>query len=238
VTRPALDVEYEPRLVEAAVLAALGGRRDEPAFRAERDPLYEVLDAEAREAAFSALHACWFERLALDRPFRETLGERPEIVAHCDRYIVAAARTAGEESADLLVAPDRRPMVLVRVRPETVAGPDGLRRFLRHELLHIGDMLDPDFGYEPCLPPPARAGTPDDLLRDRYRVLWAAWVDGRLTRLGHVAPSVRAERRRDFERAFPEPGEGTPEAFERFFGAPTCTHRELLRFAEEGRWRP
>lgn len=231
------DVEYEARLVEAAVLAALSSGADGRSFRAERDPLYEIPDAEAREAAFKTFHARWFVRLHLDRPFRETLAERPEIAARCGRCLVARAAAARDESADLLVAPDRHPTVLIQVTPETVAAPARLRPLLRHHLLHVGDMLDPGFGYEPRLGAPPRGDGQDHLLRDRYRVLWDTWVDGRLRRLGHAPPSVRAERLRDFARAFPELEGETPAAFERFFGAPECTHAELLRFAQEGMHR-
>src|SRR3989304_1961441 len=60
--------EWEPALVEGAVLHATRGHPRERGFRRERDRLYEIVDPEAREAAFRELHATWFERLPLGPP--------------------------------------------------------------------------------------------------------------------------------------------------------------------------
>jgi len=225
-------VEYEPRLVEAAVLAAVRGGLEERVFLQERDRVYEIADVEAREATFSALHARWFERLALDGPLRLALDERPEITAGCDRCLVARAVVERDESADLRVAGDALPTLLVCVRPETVSRPARLLDFLRHELLHVADMLDPRFGYVPTVGGADLSPVHERLLRDRYRVLWDAYVDGRLARLGHAPLAARVERLRDFARAFPRLGACTERAFRRFFEAPACTHGDLADFAE------
>lgn len=226
----ALQVEYEPALVEAAVLAAVRERSEERSFLGERERAYEVADAEAREARFTDLHARWFGRLALDAPFGVALAERAEVGAGCGRAVVARAIAGGDESADLRVTPDARPTLLVLVRAETVSRPPRLLAFLRHELVHVADMLDAGFGYEPqALGDEGSAR--GRLARDRYRALWDAWVDGRLARLGRAPSGVRAERLRDFARAFPALGEGTEPAFERFFGAERLRHAELAAFA-------
>lgn len=227
-----MRIDYEPALIEATVLTSVGDGLD--AFHHERDPLYTIADAEVREAAFVALHARWFQRLGRDRPLSEALAERPELEAACDRCVVARARAAPAEAADLLVAPPLRPTLLVRFTPERLGAPARALAFLRHELLHVADMLDRDFGYEPRL-----ASTDGPRLRDarraeRYRVLWNAHVDGRLVAGGHAPLAVRAERLRDFRRAFPELGEGAEAAFRRFFDARRCTHGELVAFASAG----
>lgn len=232
-TRP-LEPEFDPRLVEAAVLAAVARRGGEGDFHAERDGLYEIAEPEPREAAFAALHARWFERLALDRPFRETLAERPAIAARCGRWLVARARGTRDEAADLLMAPSAPPTLLVRVTAETVATAERLSLVLRRELLHVADMLDPRFGYAPSLPESMAGGARESVVRGNYRVLWAAYVDGRLARLGAVPLAVRAERLAEFVSAFPHLGEGAEAAFERFFGARELTHAELLAFAAGG----
>jgi hypothetical protein len=231
VSARALEPEFDPRLVEAALLAAVRGRADERALHAERDRLYEIAEPEPREAAFAELHARWFERQALDRPFREMLAERPEIGARCRRYLVARARDRREEAADLLVTPDAPPTLLVRVAPETVSAPGRLGLLLRRELLHVADMLDPRFDYRPTLGPEAGGGARESGVRDNYRVLWNVYVDGRLVRAGLVPPGVRAERLREFARAFPGASEA---AFERFYGGRALTHAELLAFAAGG----
>jgi hypothetical protein len=224
-----LEPEWDPGLVEAAVLRAIAGRSDEVAFRTARDPLYETPDGEPREAAFAALHGEWFLRLGLGDPVRTALAEQPTIAAHCGRCLVARARGHRDEEADLRVAPDGSRTSVIRVVPERLAAADAFLIFLRRELLHVADMLDPAFGYSPVLPAAASGAGREQLVRARYRVLWDASVDGRLLRRGRVSPAVESERRRETARAFPDPE--ARAAFDRVFNAAAVTHAELLALA-------
>jgi len=144
---------------------------------------------------------------------------------------------AREEAAELFVpsrnaaAAPPEPVVLIRLRPETLTLSDRLRALLRHELLHLADMLDPGFGYEPRLPPSGAGRAKEQLVRDRYRVLWDAYIDGRLARLGGAPAGIRADRLSEFRQAFPMLGEGAEDAFEHFFEAASCCHAELMAFA-------
>src|SRR3990172_6473795 len=92
-------VEYEPRLVEEATLLALRGAEAEPAFRRQRDRLYEIADPEAREARFRALHAAWFERLGLGRTIGQALGERMSVVRAARACAVACAASPPPQRA-------------------------------------------------------------------------------------------------------------------------------------------
>jgi len=226
-----LEPEWDPQLVEASVLAAMHWGAGASAFRAERDALYEIAEAEAREAAFAALHARWFERLALDRPLREALAMRPEVAAGCARCLVTRARGGRDEGGDLLVVPATRPILSVHVSPETVAVRERFRLLLRRELLHVADMLAPRFGYEAALPEHVAGSARERAVRDHYRIVWDAYVDGRLVRAGLVPPGARADRFREFARAFFYLGERLEAVFERFFDAPELTHMDLLGFA-------
>ncbi len=229
-----LDPEFDPRLVEAAVLTASRGHAAEGEFHTERERLYEILDPEAREAAFAAHHARWFARLALDQPFRRALTEQPAIAARCGRWLVAQARGQRDEAADLLVGADVRPTLLVRVAPESIAVPDRLWRLLRRELQHTADMLDPGFGYDATLPAGVGEGPRGRVVRDNYRVLWDAWVDGRLLRRGLLPATARSDRLTDFARAFGHLGAAVETVFDRIFGAEQLTHRALVAFAAGG----
>ena len=223
-----MRIDYEPALIEATVLQCVGDRQD---LHAERDPLYVIADAEAREAAFVALHARWFQRLGCDRPLHEALAERPEVAGACGRCVVARAGSTRAEAADLLMAPPVRPTLLVRITPARLGVRERTLAFLRPELLHVADMLDPDFGYEPRL-----ASTHDPALREgrraeRYRVLWDTYVDGRLVAGARAPATLRGERLAEFRQAFPELGQQAEAAFQRFFDARRRTHAELVAFA-------
>ena len=223
--------EFEPRLVEAAVLEAIQGHAREGEFHRERGAAYDVVDPERREAAFAAIHARWFAKVALDRPFHDALAEQPAVARACARWLVAAARAARDEVADLLVGPDTGPTLLIRVRPATVAAPGQLIPLLRRELLHVADMIDAAFGYEAALPREIAGGPRAHAVRDRYRVLWNSYVDGRLLRRGLLPATVREERIAEFNRAFPRLGTRTVAAFEEFFDGRRGTHAALLAFA-------
>lgn len=232
-------IEYESRLVEEAVFCAVRTREEETDFRAERDQLYEIPDPETRETEFRVFHAACFERLGLGEGIAAALQEQPAVAANVGRCLVASALSSRDEGAELFVLPEngqaeaQRRAVLIRLTPETLTLPDRLGSLLRHELFHIADMLDPCFGYQPRLPVTEAGPTPDRLLRDRYRVLWDAFIDGRLARLGRAPSGIRAERLDDFARAFPMLRERAGEAFERFFNAESLTHAALVTFAAD-----
>ena len=231
-----LAIEYEVRLVEDAVLRALWDRPDERVFRKERDRVYEIDEPEGRETAFRSFHARWFEQLGLDRPIAQALGERPSILARIARCLVVYASSASDEGAELFLSSEQgepRGVVVLRLRPETLTLADRLRSLLRHELTHIADMLDPHFGYEPRFPDETGEPARGRLLRDRYRVLWDAFIDGRLARAGWARVGIRHERLADFARAFPMLGERTERAFRRFFEGTNLTHAELAAFAAD-----
>ncbi|MFQ5830181.1 MAG: hypothetical protein ACE5JD_13645 [Candidatus Methylomirabilia bacterium] len=233
------EIEYEPRLVEEAVLLAVPGSAGEAEFRVERDRLYEISEPEEREASFRALHAAWLVRLGLGQEVERAFAEHPSIAASTHRGVAFSASSGRDEGAEIFVsAADgasgaARRTVILRLRGQTLAIPERLDAFLRHELLHIADMLDPRFGYEPQLPSSPAGPVYDQLLRERYRVLWDAFVDGRLMGRGQAAAGLRVERLGEFSRTFPMLGEQTEEAFERFFGGVNPTHPELVAFATD-----
>lgn len=238
--RIGLRVDYDARLVEEAVLRALRRSPDEWTFHRERDGLYDLTDPETQEAAFRNLHAAWFVRLGLDRPIQQALSERPRVAVSVHRCAVTAARSKKDECADLFVSPAEeggsevaRRAVGIQVRPESLLDSDRLLDLLRHELLHVEDMLDPNFGYEPALPRSEVGPAYDRLLQDRYCALWDATIDGRLLRAGLAPASVRDRRLQDFARAFPMFGERTPVAFSQFFDGVSQTHADLMAFAQD-----
>jgi hypothetical protein len=225
----ALCAEYEPRLVEEAVLRGVAGRPEEGEFRRARDLLYEVGDPDERDQAFCAFHGRWFQRLGMCQPLEEALGERAVLGEQVRRCAVVRARNRKEEGAELFVSPDPAigRSIGLQLRPESFLAPAQLLGLLRHELLHLADMLDPAFGYQPELAIPEE-GLARRLVQDRYRALWDTAIDGRLLREGRAPGQVRQRRLLDFARAFPMLG---PEHFARFFDGGDHPHAELVACA-------
>lgn len=223
------SLEFEARLAEEAVLRVVVGQACEAEFRRERDPIYEIADAEAREERFRDLHVAWFERLGLGAPLEQALAEQPSIEARTRGARVLGAASRRAEGADLQVERRQTPLLVVRLRPTTLVDAEAARRLLRRELLHVADMLDPVFGYDAA--PPVSDGGPvlDGLHIERYRVLWDAWTSGRMQRRGWLDAGGRERSLAAFTTTFPGPD--VERRFARWFDAGQLSHAELLDFA-------
>ena len=119
----------------------------------------------------------------------------------------------------------------MRLRPSKVLDREPLLAFLRHELMHLADMLDPGSGYEPELPQLEATPSLDRLIRDRYRVLWDYWIDGRLLRRDWAPPQVRDQRLAEFRATFPMLGQQCENLFADWFDQPFHSHQALVDFA-------
>lgn len=235
-----IRLTYDPELVEEAVLLAeaRARRADAREFRRERDRIYEIADPDEREVRFRSLHLRWFARMGLNRVINQTLSEQPEIARRLAEGRVVRAVARREEAADLIdqVAPgepDPRPILLLRLRPASLIEADALAEFLRHELMHVADMLDPQFGYQRTLPSCGDGPSHDNILRDRYRVLWDVTIDGRLARSGLADDRIRTARWQEFAGTFAMLGAGCREAFDEWFGRTRPTHEALVEFVTQ-----
>lgn len=229
-------LDWEPRFLEEAVLR-FAETRHVLGFRGQRNRLYEIQDPEQREAAFRKFHSDWFERLDLGRGIWQVLQEQPLIPTSTRACIVVQARGSRDEGADLLVPPGGKGMgktegrtVAIRLNPQRLLDEVRILAFLRHELFHIADMLDPVFGYEPRLPKGELGPAHERLLQDRYRVLWDIYIDGRLMHKNWAQPSVRDRRLQEFASTFPMLADRVEEAFYRFFHGTSLTHADLVAF--------
>jgi hypothetical protein len=206
-------------------------------FRYERNRIYDVDDPDEREARFEELHGRYFLQLGLDRAMHEALAERPDLLVRTRGCRVLPAVSRQEEMADVRAetgAPaDAAPTMVVRLRPQSLLDPQGLRMLLRREILHVADMLDPAFGYLRELPSVETDPAVVNLLRERYRVVWDATIDGRLCREGLLETRARAPRLAEFTRAFPMLGASAETAFGVWFDGLHSTHAAIVAFIQE-----
>lgn len=232
-------VKYDPRLVEEAVLSSLAGHAEEARFRRERDRIYELTNEENRETRFRELHSRWFARLRLGRSIIEALEEQEGLLRQVRRCYVMSAVSSPEEGADLhdwlgvARAEDAQPaVILIRISVRRLLATSDLRPWLRHELMHVADMLDPGFGYERWVPSSELGPAYGNLLRDRYRVMWDVWIDGRLHRRGWLPDEAREKRLAEFMATFRMLGSQAAEEFQRLFESKVQTHGGLMALAQ------
>ena len=230
-------VQYDPRFIEEAVFHAPIDRTAVLELREARNRIYEVPDPERRDDLFNELNRFWFTRLGLGRIIDQTLLEQTIVTSQVENCFVVRAGQRKQEGAELFVADDPhdagRQIRTLRIllRPESLLEPEALTIFLRHELFHIADMLDPGFTYEPVLPKAEGGPTYDTLVTSRYRVLWETTINGRMMRRGWHDQSVRERQLSEFASAFPMVQDRLEESFSRFFNCEQPRHADLARFA-------
>jgi hypothetical protein len=234
-----IPIAIAPDLMEEAVLLAecRAPSAVVRTFRRSRNQIYEVGDPSLREAQFHALALEWFGRFGLRARLEAAVEQHSALAGSVAGGRIVRAMGRGAEGADLVDPAvhqpgDARPLLVVRLTPESLLDADRLTRLLRHELMHVTDMLDPSFGYQRDLPASGDGPSADNIVRDRYRVVWDATIDGRLARSQNVSPPTRDVRWREFRTAFAMLGDQGPDAFERWWNEPQPTHRSILAFAK------
>ncbi len=237
--------EYDPPLLEEAVFLEMrrretaGDLESYLAYRKRIDPLYGLPQQE-RDRSFNDAYAEFFSRLGFDRLLREVAEEYPLLSQEVSQVTFLKAQSRKQESAELFVKQSddttSRPQntVAVRTCPESFLEPAALQSLLRHEFYHITDMLDPEFGYEPTLGVADLTRMQEDLIRDRYRALWDAYIEGRLARQNKGKEESFAQMEALFARAFQSLSqEGTLHLLEFVWNAEHLTHQELLALAKD-----
>ncbi len=234
-----LTIEYEQSLVETAVfLAVRSDQRLECELHQTVDRLYEIPDEELRQREFVPVFRDFFTKLGFDRLIAGLLAERPQISELVDRCVVREAARRKAESAELLVQSDQDghefggKTLVFQLCPQSFIETDRLVPLMRRELLHVADMLDERFGYlrETFSGEPSR----QNLQRDRYRVLWDIYVEGRLERERSGVNGEKERLERAFGRVFANDIAGTDGGvFARVLDAPLLTHRNLMDWARE-----
>lgn len=233
-----MKIEFHPNLVEPAVFlsARTDGRRQRQ-WRRATDHLYDSPAGPEREKVFQQAHARLFERFELGAPLLALLDERPAIgrgVAVCR---VQPAPGRRRESVELMVKAEMDASdpaacaLLIKIRPESLIQIEIVRDPMRRDLMQIHDMLDPRFGYrrETLEGQPAR----QNLIRDRYHVLWEISVMGRLTREGKTGDPEMLRLRADVDRIFAHAEPEAREAlFSRFQTDGLLTYDELMDVAQ------
>ncbi|MBI3088452.1 MAG: hypothetical protein HYY91_06210 [Candidatus Omnitrophica bacterium] len=239
----AVELRFDPAFVEEAVflelnrLTTAGSHQTVSSFHRAREAVYELPDAQQREAAFQQLARRYFQALRLSELFAERLSEFPRLSSRLELAVIRRVWDRKDEQVELYVGRPGEARPALEVSTTLLIGLQAVRcldrgkltAFLRHELMHVADMLDPAFVYDPhpaFAPRPAGVAGSDppqcggadgaptgrgvggecepehELIRERFRVLWDLWVHARLRRMGWQAVLTDDARGQEVERAF------------------------------------
>jgi hypothetical protein len=232
-----MHLRYDEDFVEAAVFLCTSGQRkgisrlQVSRFHREREKLYSILEPDDRNAAFFRLHLEWFREWGMEALLRDPLKEFPLLFERLKILAFRKSRGKNDEGAELYVNEAGDRSGVVAIRSDRLEGDTGLTAFLRHELTHLHDMVDPGFGYVAELPVPAGSMNQQLLARERYRVLWDVSIDGRLAQTGKQSVATGEQRQAEFARAFgfwPEARQR--EVFDCLWSNPKPSHRVLVEW--------
>lgn len=233
-----MQLRYDEDLIEAAVflVARRASGLQALRFHREREKAYAILDPDERNAAFFAVHLAWFREWGVEQQLTDCLNEFPLLAQNLDLLALRKAQRKSDEGAELYVSTEtgRRSGILALSPDWLGSQPARLSRFLRHELFHLSDMVDPAFGYVPELDLAGRSPARQRLARERYRLLWDICIDGRLTACGHAEPAFRDRHAAAFALAVPSwPKEQRETIFKSLWTDPFPSHAGLVSFLDD-----
>ncbi len=136
---------------------------------------------------FAGLEPAALAELCLDEVWRVELAAAGWPPGAVSAVTVARAPCASAEGAEVIPRPDGA-RVILRLRPARLGERERLILFLRHELAHVADLIDPAFGY--AADPRLGGAWAEAVARGRYRTLWCASVDARLARAGRIPAAL------------------------------------------------
>ena len=144
----------------------------------------------------------WFREWGLEARVVGLVDDFPLIREHLRVLAFRKARNKGEEAAELFVNPETGRHGVVAILPGRLADAGLLPILLGHELYHLSDMVNPSFHYSPEWPFSGLTSSQQRLVRERYRLLWAVSIDGRLAGTGRKAATGESGHRPAMERLF------------------------------------
>jgi hypothetical protein len=237
-----MQLRYDEDFIEAAAfLCASGRRKGVPSlqiarFHREREKLYAILDPDERNTAFFRLHLEWFHEWGLEYLITDLLKEFPLLPKYLNLLAVRKTRGKADEGAELYVNDSGQRSAILALRPESFARDAAVRDYVRHEFMHLSDMLDPAFGYLPTLDLPGLNGAQQRLARERYRLLWDITIDGRLAAAGHQPMSTREQHAAAFARGYCFwTAERQTETFAALWGTAAPSHTSFLALIADPR---
>lgn len=232
-----MDLLIQPEFAERVIFAQ--ARSDEVLRRQYEREFADCHErpAAAREEAFRLLHARWFEGLGHAARLRRLAGEFAFVDARLTRLLLRLAPGARMQSLELFGREDMW-TVVAALTPAVFLQEPAADYWLRHELSHVDDMLDPAFGYDAGRRPGGSSAGAAQLAHDRFAVLWAVSVDARLEARGTLPVDTRDIRAAEFARvcgrAAPTTSAAAFDALWSEFAGRRPAQSELVERAEAG----
>lgn len=237
-----ITILYDTKLTEAVVRQEVEKKEREgdvslmEEYHKEVDPIYEIDDVIDREEEFDKLYEKFFlDNLGYEKVIKEVFDEFPFLSEKIsDIYI---NMDLAREEANLMKKDPDEPgnlrKIKFKMRPEIFNDKNELRKSIRHELMHVKDMLDDDYGYDTKVAAGLNT-TEENFVRDRYKIFWDIYIDSRLIREGRETMETKEKRFAWFSGIYRKiPVEQKVVMFDNFWNKEKITHQEILDMATD-----
>lgn len=236
-----MKLEFDPNLIEEVIFRELKLREEKGDFsftdeyHALVDPVYENFSLEERPAQFKKIEWEFFIKLSFVKLMKDIFDEFKELDGMVAGGVITKARNPFDEGSNLTKGPNEeadKKRVIIKLLSDRFQETDYLKKLIRHELMHISDMLNESFGYRDerlgCSP------LEENIVKERYCVFWDIFVDSRLIKKGKETISARESRYAEFESLYKKiPSEIKAFIFDVLWQDERLTHDKILELAKD-----
>lgn len=230
-----LNILYDPYVVEEIVFSKLreiegsGNMELYEQYHNLSDRIYEFDDEDERSDGFVELNKEFFNTLGFSEVVRGVVDEFPEFHEKIEEIHIRKPTTMIEVGSDLV---DERRKAVIRLFPEQFMDITHLRKFIRHELMHVVDMLGEKFGYKEGKL--AKLPVEETIVREKYKLFWDIFIDSRLEKRGKETVRSKDERFGEFEKLYARlPADGKKAVFEGLWKEENLTHDKAVELAKD-----
>lgn len=203
----------------------------------DRYPISERNDPTFDEE-FETLNYKFFERRGFLDLIREALNEYPVIGEKVGEVVIKKTYIRDKAEANLagrIISDDERgelKVINLTLSVDLFEDLPYLRKFLRHELMHVIDMLDESFGYEDTKL--GESPAEELIIYRRYGAIWDTYINSRLIKMGKETTSDKDGCRIEFEGCYGGlPPKERLGCFEGIWQTERLTHRQILEMTRD-----
>jgi len=229
-------IYFDSDFVEEAAFLTIKAKGDHEEwvkkFDRIREEIYnQDISGEEKDKLFKNFSEACFLELGLHHVFEKVYAEFPLFLNSNLEIFVKRIWNKNKEDSDLYVHGNLKRVVLT-LQANRILSLASLEAFLRHQLMRISDILDSNFAYSPTVELGGKNEIEDNLIRDRFRILWDMYIDARLHRKNLSTIIPEEGRKKIFEKVFSFlPSVDQEGLYQKITKGSIYTQADLLKFA-------
>lgn len=236
-----MKIEFDPNLIEEAIFRELKVKEEKGdytltnEYHALTDPVYENFPLDERPAQFKKIEWDFFKKLGFFNLIKESFDEFPDLEGKVIGGVITKAKNPFDEGSSLTKGPGEgteQKRIIVKLLIDRFQEIAYLKKLIRHELMHVSDMLSESFDYKDerlgCNP------MEESIITERYSIFWDIFVDSRLIRKEKETISDKEGRYAEFESLYKKiPTEIKAAIFNVLWQDECLTHNKILELAKD-----